>query len=1068
MNEHQLQLEIKRLLNKCGPRKIAKLYSRHFNQYEQVTRLFYEVCHQKGFLSIPCMRQLVTKYRQIYGHASTSNYRDIPIFRNGGGANPQRENEAEENVQDGLGAPQADVQEPLFIIEKETEFFSKRYQLNALELQLRVKEPDANTNLIEYVSTAMAAIHEHLVKRAGDKNKRIEEITEEIFYIKKFLLWFDNECFKDKENVCSALNAVIFPQHVLHRLEWKMNNLLIPYSRKNEGLFNPDATEPNIFWGSITQTEAEYYHNKTDELYDLHITDTSDLVQHSYGMDEIVVESMKADKSICFICEEDINKKPNRIIGKKAIETLSKSRKERGKDKNDNKEFKKYSSMAVHISCQTMYNSELSIEASRKKIEKEKAPRTSKSRFNKIFCDEYCLFCEGQVSDEYLKKISVNEYKKISSLKKNESKIKILRALNSILETKLSKKEEKQIKAIKARTETVDLESGVTKYHKDCYVKYVHRYPKKNSAPGRPLKEEHTSAIDFIINHLITNCNDECQFSIQSILDEYGGDKSGYNLKTIVKKIEEQFQDEIIIHPMSNDEDYVICFRNNNSSNLYHDWVDQLKGNSIEKRRKVVEAAGQIILEDIRSKFYDVSYYPALNCFLDKIDDDIPDTLELLLSSILKGGKKDSLKIKKRITTIAHIIISAVRPRSFLSPILLGLSSMLHKKYASKNLIDSLAYLGLCSSYYETLLFQASIVTDPQNYKTNQAFIQLVYDNADHNTCTIDGRNTFHCMGGIICATPASDVTCGKIIQRLKSMPSSTVIGKFGFVELKKFDKKQSSGLSGVTIEEIDQENFLSEDETFSSPDLLWFLSRKRNPYTSEGWNGFMEKFYNSGKPRYETSKIMPLPFVNNPPSNYHTIYTVLTEANKICINKKQANIFVTFDQPLYWKAREILACCEGTEIADSINRVIVRLGGFHMLMSFLGSIGNIMDGSGLLEAFQVLFAECSAAKALTGHAYSRAVRGHILVQNALSNLLLTSIDISSDDEEKIESCFEAVETDEEYLEEFCDLLYDQKKIFWNKLQNLKNNGPTAQLWVQYFEMVQLVKNFIEAERTGY
>ena len=51
----------------------------------------------------------------------------------------------------------------------------------------------------------------------------------------------------------------------------------------------------------------------------------------------------------------------------------------------------------------------------------------------------------------------------------------------------------------------------------------------------------------------------------------------------------------------------------------------------------------------------------------------------------------------------------------------------------------------------------------------------------------------------------------------------------------------------------------------------------------------------------------------------------------------------VTFDQPLYVKAVEIVESSH-----DLKQKLFIRLGGFHLLMSYLGSIGNIMDGSGL------------------------------------------------------------------------------------------------------------------------
>jgi len=84
---------------------------------------------------------------------------------------------------------------------------------------------------------------------------------------------------------------------------------------------------------------------------------------------------------------------------------------------------------------------------------------------------------------------------------------------------------------------------------------------------------------------------------------------------------------------------------------------------------------------------------------------------------------------------------------------------MIHKKYASKRLIDSLYNVGLCSSYKETLRFEASIINDPANHTFSpDAYIQFIFDNADHNTCTIDGKNTFHTIGGIMVVTPTSSV----------------------------------------------------------------------------------------------------------------------------------------------------------------------------------------------------------------------------------------------------------------------------------------------------------------------
>ena len=91
----------------------------------------------------------------------------------------------------------------------------------------------------------------------------------------------------------------------------------------------------------------------------------------------------------------------------------------------------------------------------------------------------------------------------------------------------------------------------------------------------------------------------------------------------------------------------------------------------------------------------------------------------------------------------------------------------------------------------------------------------------------------------------------------------------------------------------------------------------------------------------------------------------------------------VTFDQPLYIKAAEIVAS------SQDLDKVIVRLGGFHLLMSYLGSIGHIMDGSGLAELWETVYTKGSVIHMQSGHAFSRSLRAHILTASALIGVLM-------------------------------------------------------------------------------
>ena len=116
----------------------------------------------------------------------------------------------------------------------------------------------------------------------------------------------------------------------------------------------------------------------------------------------------------------------------------------------------------------------------------------------------------------------------------------------------------------------------------------------------------------------------------------------------------------------------------------------------------------------------------------------------------------------------------------------------------------------------------------------------------------------------------------------------------------------------------------------------------------------------------HQRSRIKTLPFIRLDPSNPSTIYTALcfSQAQSEKHNLSRPICPVTFDQPLYQKATEIVAA------SRDLDKVVVRLGGFHMLMSYLGSIGHTMHVSGLADLWERVYAIGSVVHMLTGHAF--------------------------------------------------------------------------------------------------
>ena len=76
---------------------------------------------------------------------------------------------------------------------------------------------------------------------------------------------------------------------------------------------------------------------------------------------------------------------------------------------------------------------------------------------------------------------------------------------------------------------------------------------------------------------------------------------------------------------------------------------------------------------------------------------------------------------------------------------------------------------------------------------------------------------------------------------------------------------------------------------------------------------------------------------------------------------------------------------------SKSLN-VVCRLGGFHLLISFLGSIGKVMEYSGILELFQVVDSSATAVHILLGKAYVRALQSHFLIQFAQEPIIFQFI----------------------------------------------------------------------------
>ena len=192
------------------------------------------------------------------------------------------------------------------------------------------------------------------------------------------------------------------------------------------------------------------------------------------------------------------------------------------------------------------------------------------------------------------------------------------------------------------------------------------------------------------------------------------------------------------------------------------------------------------------------------------------------------------------------------------------------------------------------------------------------------------------------------------------------------------FHRNESFGLSMVTFQKL--QTFHANDPT-ASLDVLWkcsVMSGSPRP----AWSGMMQLVHR-GKHRGKSS-VMFLPMIDMNPNDISCMYSTLKYIEDHA-SRHNVTPIVTFDQPLWWKASMIAV----TE--PDLRKVVLRLGGFHTEMSFLGSIGHLMAASGLQEMLELVYASNAVVHMLTGKAIARAIRGHLLVDAALNGLLVAS-----------------------------------------------------------------------------
>ena len=320
---------------------------------------------------------------------------------------------------------------------------------------------------------------------------------------------------------------------------------------------------------------------------------------------------------------------------------------------------------------------------------------------------------------------------------------------------------------------------------------------------------------------------------------------------------------------------------------------------------------------------------------------------------------------------------------------------MAQKKSTIEHLYD---YRVTCS-YDELVRFRTSAAAWTANRQTGdiighhtQGIVQVVADNFDCNISSMNGKKQTHSLAMIVVQPDNNE--CEVIdraameIPRLKKQELKDAdlpdVQHVPYLGPKKpiIPKKETHHNVPrlVVLATAASACFIA-----SNNDLQFMKAISTDPDTPE-YSG-----YNTSKARksgqsLKNSKTMYVPLIDASPTDSSTMMTALVEAMRLTEETCQPYTVVTCDQQLY----KILVDLKWA-YPKKFGKVILRLGGMHFLMSFIGCVGNLMAHSGLDDILNSAFG--GVEKMLSGKNFPQNFRALRMVVEELLGSFVRSIE---------------------------------------------------------------------------
>ena len=167
-----------------------------------------------------------------------------------------------------------------------------------------------------------------------------------------------------------------------------------------------------------------------------------------------------------------------------------------------------------------------------------------------------------------------------------------------------------------------------------------------------------------------------------------------------------------------------------------------------------------------------------------------------------------------------------------------------------------------------------------------------------------------------------------------------------------------------------------SECEKSSMKSLVWVESRiqENDKQTVPAWSAFQEL---TTQPDLKQAVVGYLPSIPQTPTDMKVIYAEVIRTERV-VELDINFIFIEADQAIYTKVIDVMFKLN-SEGKDIFNRVIPRMGGFHIMICMLRTIYSLYQRSGLVQILSTagLGGLGTIKKALKGGDVNEAIRLH-------------------------------------------------------------------------------------------